>query len=44
MSAKRMSDRMSECINHCLENWMPRKKFTMFKIEQPKINENVGVL
>lgn len=44
MSAKRMSEMMADCINTCLSSWTKRKRFTMFKIEQPKINENVGII
>ena len=44
MSAKGMSSRMSECIEDCFTNWMPRKKFTLYKIEQPKQIETPGVI
>lgn len=46
MSAKRMSERFIECINTCLTNWTPRKKFTMYKINrQQKFNfDKVGIL
>ena len=44
MSAKGMSRMMSNCIDTCLEKWTPRKRFTMFKIEQPKVIENPGVI
>jgi len=35
---------MVECIEECLEKWTPRKKFTMYKIEQRKQIENPGVI
>jgi len=44
MSALGMTKRMVECIEACFKNWTPRKKFTMFKIEQPKQIENPGVI
>ena len=44
MSAKYMSKMMADCINTCLTSWTPRKKFSMYKIEQPVINENVGII
>lgn len=44
MSARKMGSRFIECINTCLENWKPRKKFTTYKIEQAKKFEKVGVL
>tara|TARA_A100001201_G_scaffold39011_1_gene40785 strand:- start:14647 stop:16104 length:1458 start_codon:yes stop_codon:yes gene_type:complete len=44
MSARRMSYRMAECIEKCFEKWTPRKRFTMYKIEQPKQIENPGVV
>ena len=44
MSAKGMSKRMAECIDTCFEKWTPRKKFTTYKIEQPKLIENPGVI
>jgi len=44
MSAKGMSKMMADCINTCLASWTPRKKFTMYKIEQPVINEEVGII
>ena len=44
MSARRMSYRMAECIEECFEKWTPRKRFTMYKIEQPKQIENPGVV
>jgi glycosyltransferase involved in cell wall biosynthesis len=43
-SARKMSLRMSECIDECLEKWTPRKKFTMYKIEQKKKIEKPGVI
>ena len=44
MSARRMSERMIECIEECLEKWTPRKKFTLFKVEQAKQNKKSGVI
>jgi hypothetical protein len=44
MSAKCMSNIMASCINQCFDSWTKRKRFTMFKIEQPKIEENVGII
>jgi hypothetical protein len=44
MSARGMSKRMSECIDTCLEKWTPRKRFTMYKVEQIKQIENPGVI
>jgi len=44
MSALGMTNRMVECIETCLKNWTPRKKFTMYKIEQTKQIENPGVI
>ena len=43
-SARRMSQRFIECIDTCFEKWEPRKKFSLFTVEQPKKLENVGVL
>tara|TARA_R100000005_G_C4983517_1_gene192505 strand:+ start:332 stop:1789 length:1458 start_codon:yes stop_codon:yes gene_type:complete len=44
MSAKGMSKRMSECIEECFEKWTPRKRVTMYKVEQVKQIENPGVI
>ncbi len=44
MSAKGMSKRMAECIEDCFEKWTPRKRVTMYKIEQVKQIENPGVI
>ena len=44
MSARRMGDRFIECINTCLNNWTPRKRFTLYKVEPVNKLENVGVL
>jgi hypothetical protein len=44
MSARRMSERFIECIEECFEKWTPRKKFTMYKIEQPEKIEKIGVI
>ena len=44
MSARGMSKRMSECIEECFKNWTPRKRVTMYKIEQSKQIEQPGVI
>ena len=44
MSARKMSDRFIECIETCFKNWTPRKKFTMYKVEQAKQIEQPGVV
>ena len=44
MSARGMSKRMEECIEECLEKWTPRKRVTMYKIEQSKQIEQPGVI
>jgi len=44
MSAAGMSRLMSNAINDCFENWTPRKRFTVYKIEQEKKIENPGVI
>ena len=44
MSARRMGDRFIECIDECLEKWTPRKRFTLYKIEQKKKIEKPGVV
>ena len=44
MSAKGMSMKMSNCIEDCLNNWTPRKKFTLYKVDQQKQIETTGVI
>ena len=44
MSAKGMSQRMYECIEDCFANWTPRKRFTMYKVDQVKQIEQPGVI
>ncbi len=44
MSARGMSKKMLDCIETCFENWTPRKKFTTYKVEQPKQIEQPGVI
>jgi len=44
MSAEGMSKRMTECIEDCFTKWTPRKKFTSYKVEQPKQIEQPGVI
>jgi len=41
MSAKQMSARMAECIDTCLDNWIPRKRFELHRITPtPKVEHN----
>ena len=44
MSARRMSERFIECINTCLTKWQPRKKFSLFKVEQEPNFDKVGIV
>jgi len=44
MSARRMSERMYECIEACFNNWTPRKRFTMYKIPAVKEELKSGVV
>ena len=44
MSARRMGERFIECIETCFEKWTPRKKFTMYKVEQRQTIKNPGVI
>jgi len=44
MSARRMSERFTECINTCLTSWTPRKRFTVFKVEQEPNFDKVGII
>ena len=44
MSARKMSDRFIECIESCFKNWTPRKRFTLYKVEQKKKIEKPGVI
>ena len=44
MSAKGMSKIMQNCIEECFAKWTPRKKFTLYKVEQPKQIEQPGVI
>ena len=44
MSAKGMSKRFIECIDACLENWTPRKRFTLYKIESSNKVYKPGVI
>ena len=44
MSARRMSERFIECMEECFEKWTPRKRFTMYKINQSQKIENPGVI
>ena len=44
MSARGLCKRMAECIEECFKNWTPRKRVTMYKIEQSKQIEQPGVI
>jgi len=44
MSARGMSQRMSECIEECLEKWTPKERLKMYKVEQAKEIEKPGVI
>ena len=44
MSARRMSERFIECMEECFEKWTPRKRFTMYKINQTQKIEKPGVI
>jgi len=44
MSAKGMSNMMLESIEDCFENWTPRKKFSIFKIEKKPMITKPGVV
>jgi len=45
MSARRMGDRMKECIDACFENWTPRKRFSLFHTNKIDMNiKNSGVI
>ena len=44
MSAKGMSKMMLESIEDCFENWTPRKKFSIYKIEKKPRIEKPGVI
>jgi glycosyltransferase involved in cell wall biosynthesis len=44
MSARRMSERFIECINTCLTSWTPRKRFSVFKVEQEQNFDKVGII
>jgi hypothetical protein len=44
MSARCMSERFIECINTCLSLWTPRKRFTVFKVEQEPNFDKVGII
>jgi len=44
MSAKGMSDLMLNAIEDCFEHWTPRKKFSIYKVEQKPIIEKPGVI
>ena len=45
MSARRMGGRFIECIETCFKNWKPRKRFTLYKVNEidMKIN-STGVI
>ena len=44
MSANKMCKRMIDCIEKCFENWTPRKRFTLYKINKEKVIEQPGVI
>jgi len=44
MSARKMSDKMSECIDKCLNSWTPRKRFSLYKITQSEEIKNSGIV
>ena len=44
MSARQMSARFIECIESCLKNWTPRKRFNLFKVQQLSKNEKSGLI
>ena len=44
MSARQMSVRFIECIESCFKNWTPRKRFSLFKIQQLPKNEKSGLV
>lgn len=44
MSARKMSERFIECINACLNNWTPRKRFAIYKPTKKQTIKHTGVL
>lgn len=44
MSAKHMCDNFIKHINICLEKWTPRKRYTLYKIEEKKKITNPGIV
>ena len=44
MSSKNMSSKMAECIDACLQSWKPRKRFSLYKVNQAEKIENAGIV
>jgi glycosyltransferase involved in cell wall biosynthesis len=44
MSSRMMCQTMSECIDKCLKLWQPRKRFTLYKINQQEKIQNTGIV
>jgi hypothetical protein len=44
MSSKNMSSKMAECIDTCLQSWKPRKRFSLYKVNQAEKIENAGIV
>jgi hypothetical protein len=44
MSASKMCAALSECVDTCLNNWKPRKRFTLYKVKQKEQIKNTGIL
>jgi glycosyltransferase involved in cell wall biosynthesis len=44
MSASKMCAALSECVDTCLDNWKPRKRFTLYKVKQKEQIKNTGIL
>ena len=44
MSASKMCAALSECVDTCLSNWKPRKRFTLYKVKQKEQIKNTGIL
>ena len=44
MSAKHMSRKMSECIDKCLSEFKPRKRFTLYKVDRKEQIVNTGIV
>jgi hypothetical protein len=44
MSAQSMSNKMAKCIDQCLEKFTPRKRFSLYKVEQKEQIVNTGIV